>query len=152
MNAWKQLMLVCLTSGIAMTASAQERGTREEAKAMTDAAVEHVKKVGAEKAFKDFNTDKAWRKKDLYVIAFDSKGICMAHGANERLVGKNLYENKDASGKRMTAEMLKLVTTAGSGWTDYDFVNPVTKKIEPKSTYGRKLPNFDGIVGVGVYR
>jgi cytochrome c len=40
------LAAACFVGG----AVAQERGTKEEAKAMTDAAFEHIKKVGAEKA------------------------------------------------------------------------------------------------------
>jgi hypothetical protein len=49
---------------LAAVAVAQEQGTKDEARAMVDAAVEHVKKVGPEQAFKDFTTDKAtWTKK-----------------------------------------------------------------------------------------
>jgi hypothetical protein len=40
-------------------AQAQERGTKDEAKALADAAWEHVKKVGEEKAFQDFTHDKS---------------------------------------------------------------------------------------------
>jgi cytochrome c len=134
-------------------AMAQERGTKDEAKAMADAAVAHVKKVGAEKAFKDFSNDKAnWNKKDLYVVAFDMTGNCLAHGANEKLIGKNLIEMKDQSGKYFTKAMIDSTKGTGSGWTEYEWVHPVTKKLEPKSTYSVKLAGFDGLVAVGIYR
>ena len=137
---------------LASAGFAQERGTREEAKAMTDAAFEHIKKVGPEKAYQDFTHDKAnWAKKDLYVSVYDGKGINLAHGANEKLVGKDLSGVKDANG---VAVIGGLIATAakGGGWLDYDWPDPLTKKVMPKTTYSRKPPNGEGTVCVGVYR
>ncbi len=133
-------------------AAAQERGTKDEAKAMTEAAVDHIKKVGPEKAYKDFTTDKAaWTKKDLYVVAFDEKGTALAHGANEKLVGKDLSALKDGNGG-LILPGLNAAAAKGGGWYDYDWPDPLTKKMMPKSTYARKLPTGDGFVGVGIYR
>jgi cytochrome c len=138
---------------IATAAHAEERGTKDEAKAMVDAAVAHVKKVGSEQAFKDFSTDKAnWSKKDLYVFAYDMKGACLAHGANEKLIGKDMLQVKDSNGKPIIVEMVKITSAGKDGWVDYDWAHPVTKKIEPKSSYVRKVSNPDAFVGVGVYR
>jgi signal transduction histidine kinase len=141
-------------SCVAAPASAQETGTRDEAKAMVDAAVEHARKVGPQKAFKDFSdkSNPAWHKKDLYVMAYDNKGVCVGHGANERLIGKNLMELRDPNGVAVVVELTKMATTNGEGWVDYAWPHPITKKIEDKSTYVRKLPNYDGWVGVGIYR
>lgn len=134
------------------TAQAQERGSRDEAKAMTIAAVEHVKKVGPDKAFKDFTSDPAWKKKDLYVMAYDSKGNVVGHGANEKLIGKNLMEMRDPNGVYVVAELTKMAVSKGEGWVDYAWPHPQTKKLEDKSTYVHRLQNFDGWVGVGIYR
>ncbi len=132
---------------------AQERGSKEEAKTLVEAAVAHVKKVGVEKAYKDFSTDKAtWTKKDLYVFAFDMEGNTLAHGANEKLIGKNLSKMVDASGKSTTQAFANTVKTKGSGWHDYDFAHPVTKKTEAKTSYVQGLPGGQAYVGVGVYR
>ena len=142
-------LAVCLQAG----ALAQERGTRDEAKAMVDAAVEHAKKVGPEKAFKDFS-DKGnadWHKKDLYVFAYNMEGLNMAHGANEKLIGKNLIDMKDPNGKPLIRE-LRDTAAKGPGWVDYDWPHPQTKKTESKASYVRKLSNYEGFVGVGVYR
>ena len=134
-------------------ATAQEHGTKDEAKAMADAAVEYVKKVGPDQAFKDFTSDKAhWTKKDLYVVAFDMKGNMMAHGANEKLVGHNNMDMKDVNGVFFTAEMTKVAQTKGEGWVDYMWAHPQTKKLTQKSTYVRKLANYDGWVGVGIFK
>jgi cytochrome c len=145
--------LAGVAAGVLATAAlAQEHGTREEAKAMVDAAVEHVKKVGPDKAFKDFTGEAAWKRKDLYVMAYDNKGVVMGHGANEKLIGRNLMELKDPNGVLVVAELTKIATTRGEGWVDYSWPHPQTKKLEDKSTYVRKLQNFDGWVGVGIYR
>ena len=147
------ILIICVALGSVVCASAQTaQATREEAKAMVDAAVEHVKKVGPEQAFKDFTVDKAtWTRKDLYVMAYDNNGKCVGHGANEKLIGKDLIELKDPNGKPLVRELIA-VAKAGGGWVDYDWPHPQTKKLEGKSTYARKLPNYDGWVGVGVYR
>lgn len=159
MHILKHLQQFGLGAGLTMallagsSAVAAEAGTKEEAKAMAMAAVEHVKKVGPEKAFKDFTTDKAaWTRKDLYVMAYDSKGNCVGHGANEKLVGKNLIELKDPNGKQLVKEMTDAAMGKGSAWVDYDWPHPQTKKVEGKTTFVHKLANFEGWVGVGVYR
>lgn len=133
-------------------ALAQERGTKDEAKTMVDAAFEHIKKVGADKAYQDFTHDKgAWTRKDLYVMAYDGKGVALAHGANEKLVGKDMSAVKDASGAPVVPS-LQAMANKGGGWYDYDWPDPLTKKIAQKSTYARKLPSGDGFIGVGIYR
>lgn len=134
-------------------AQAQENGTRDEAKAMVEAAIEHAKKVGPEQAFKDF-TDKAnatWHKKDLYVFAYTMEGVNVAHGANDKLVGKNLIELKDPEGKLLIKE-LRDTAAKGGGWVEYEWPHPQTKKIESKVSYSKKMVNYEGFIGVGVYR
>jgi cytochrome c len=135
-------------------AAASEHGTRDEATAMVNAAVAHVKKVGPEQAFKDFTTDKGnWVKKDLYVFAFDTKANWLAHGTNEKLVGRNLMELKDQNGKPFIREFLQVVSSPkGEGWVDYDWSNPTTKKVEPKTTFVKRVPGTDYSVAVGIYR
>lgn len=147
------LMAAVLGLGLVSTSLAQERGTKDEAVAMTNAAAEHVKKVGPDQAFKDFSEDKAtWTKKDLYVMAYNHDGTCMAHGANGKLVGKNLINLKDANGKEIIKAFTVVSTSKGSGWVDYEWAHPQSKKVESKSTYAMKLDGYDGWVGVGIYR
>lgn len=143
---------VAVAACIASPAFAQERGSKDEAKAMVDAALDHMKKVGPEKALKDFTHDKAaWNKKDLYVMVYDSKGVALAHGANEKIVGKDMSGVKDGNGKLIVPGLID-VAKKGGGWYDYDWPDPITKKLMPKTTYARVQPNGEGFVGVGVYR
>lgn len=148
----KWILSSVLSLGLLAGAQAQERGTKDEAKALNDAAYKHIEKVGAEKAYKDFTSDKtAWTKKDLYVMVYDGKGIALAHGANEKLVGKDMSGVKDANGTPIVTGMIALAAKGG-GWLDYDWPDPATKKIMAKSTYARKLPSGEGFIGVGVYK
>ena len=157
MKVFKAFHWLMLALALAFMSAAdradEERGTRDEAKSMVDAAVEHAKKVGPEQAFKDFTdkSNKTWQKKDLYVFAYNMEGVNVGHGANDKLVGNNLIELKDPNGKPLIQE-LRDVARKGGGWVDYDWPHPQTKKIESKASYVRKLQNYDGFVGVGVYR
>ncbi|HEX7639802.1 MAG TPA: cache domain-containing protein [Burkholderiaceae bacterium] len=137
----------------AAAAAAPEHASRDEARAMVDAAVAHVRQVGPQQAWKDF-TDKsnaAWHRKDLYVFAYATDGTCVAHGVNDRLVGKNLLDMKDVDGKPLIRE-LRDTAAKGGGWVDYQWPDPLTKKVEAKTSYVRRTDNFDGFVGAGVYR
>jgi cytochrome c len=153
MSLTRRAAVLVAASALSTAAWANEFGTREEAKAMVDAAVEHVKKVGAEQAFKDFSdkSNKTWQKKDLYVFAYKTDGTNVAHGANERLIGKNLIDLKDPDGKPLI-QLLRDTAAKGGGWVDYEWPHPQTKKVESKTSFARRFANFDGFVGVGVYR
>lgn len=143
------------TACLSTAALASEQGTREEAVKMVTAAVAHIQKSGKEKAFDDFTNNKAqWVNKDLYVFVIDTKaGALTAHGANPKLIGRTLLELKDQNGKMFFREFIDVaLSPKGDGWVDYDWSNPTTKKVEPKSTLVRRVPNTDYAVAVGIYR
>lgn len=123
--------------------------TRSEAQAQVGAAVAHVKKAGVEQAIKDFNTAPEWKVKGMNVIFNDMKGLVLASSLNERLVGKQTLEMKDPSGKEFVKEFTA-TAQKGEGWIDYQFINPETKKLEERSMFVRKVPGFDGYVGVAI--
>lgn len=141
-----QLLLVTL-------AFAQVHGSAAEAKALAEKAAAYVKSAGADKAFEEFSAkDGKWQDRDLYVFANKFDGMTVAHGANKTLVGKNLLDMKDANGKLFLKEMTDLAKSKGSGWVDYHWSNPQTKKVEPKSSYVLAIPGYEGYVGVGIYK
>ena len=131
---------------------ASEFGTREEAVAMVKRVQDKFRKDGAEATFKAVTdqSTKDFHDRDLYPFIYDLTGLCVAHGARPALVGKNLISLKDQDGKHLIRDMITLATTSGSGWVDYKWPNPITNKIEDKSSYIEKLGDY--FVGVGVYR
>lgn len=150
---WRLALCACIAAFGNAPALAEERGTREEAYAMVDAAIAHVRKVGPTQAFRDFTdkSNKMWHRKDLYVFAYTMEGVNVGHGANERLVGKNLIDMRDPNGKPLIRD-LRDTAAAGGGWVEYEWPHPQTRRIEPKASYVRQMLNFDGFLGVGVYR
>ncbi len=112
-----------------------------------------VKAIGADKtaAFKSITAkDKKWINKDLYPVVYGMDGKCLAHGQNEKQVGKDLIDLADADGKEFVKERVDLAKSKGKFWQDYKFTDPVTKKVLPKSAYCEKTG--DVIVCAGVYK
>jgi signal transduction histidine kinase len=133
-------------------ALASEFGTREEAVAMVKRVQEKLRKDGLEATFKaviDPST-KEFHDRDLYPFIYDLNGLNVAHGARPALVGKNLISLKDQDGIYLIKEMIGIAKGPGSAWIDYKWPNPLTNKIEDKSSYIEKMGDY--FVGVGVYR
>ncbi len=148
----KKILLSLLLSVFAISPSfAQEHGTAEEAQAMVNKAIEFIKANGDVTAYAEIQKpDGQFRNKDLYVFVMEHKGMMLAHGANPGLVGKNIYELKDADGN-FFAQSFEARAKAGEGWTDYKWPNPVTKKVENKSTFIKNLDDTR-MVGCGIYK
>jgi len=105
-----------------------------------------------DKAYADIS-DKAnaeFHHQDLYLTVYALDGTVRAHGANAKMIGKNLIELKDIDGKAFVKERMDLAKTNATFWQDYKFTNPETKKIEPKSMYCEKLE--DTVVCGGIYK
>lgn len=133
-------------------ASASDNGTKEEAVAMVKRVEAMFAKDGADATFKAVSdkSTTAFHDRDLYPFIYDMKGTCVAHGARPALIGKNLIDLKDQDGKYLIQEMVAIATAPGSGWVDYKWPNPLTNKIEDKTSYVEKMGNY--FVGVGVYK
>jgi len=137
---------------LACSASASQNGSKEEAVAMVKRVEAMFAKDGADATFKAVS-DKSvaeFHDRDLYPFVYDMKGDCVAHGARPALIGKNLIDLKDQDGKYLIREMVAIAEGSGSGWVDYKWPNPLTNKIEDKTSYVEKMGNY--FVGVGVYK
>lgn len=147
------MVLVFITglAGLAVAAKKGEKGSREEAKAMVVKAVALVKSAGKAKAFAAFNDKNgAFIDRDLYIYASDMSGKILCHGTNPALIGKDFFNLKDADGKYFIQEIIAQAKTKGSGWMDYKWTHPISKKIENKSAYFQKVD--DVIIICGVYK
>ena len=143
-----------LVAGIAFVSpllAKEGTATAAEATAMVKKGVVFVKANGKEKAYTAI-TDKAGQfvDRDLYLVVYGLDGTVRAHGANEKMVGKNLIDLKDVDGKAFVKERVELAAAKPTFWQDYKFTNPVNRKIEPKSTYCEKLD--DSVVCGGIYK
>ncbi len=148
----RSLIVSCaMLTMIAGAARAAEHATAAEAEAMVNKAVAYIKANGPEKAYAAFD-DKHGQfvDRDLYVLVYSTDGKCLAHGANAKLIGKDLSDVQDVDGKYYIKERMQLAQAKQSFWQDYKFANPVSKKIEPKSTFCERLDN--SVVCAGIYK
>jgi cytochrome c len=140
--------LVLMAGNITLAA---QFGTAAEAEALVKKAVQLIKTEGKEKAFVEINNPKGkFVDRDLYIFVYDMTGKCVAHGFNQKMIGKDLIEMKDKDGKYFVKERIEIAKTKGKGWQDYEFTDPITKKIEHKSAYVEKLDDL--IIGCGIYK
>ena len=90
----------------------------------------------------------------LYIFVFDTDLTVVAHAIKTKVIGKNVKGKPDVKGKKFRDEMLVKVKQDGSGWVDYYFLNPKSKKTEHKTAYVELAKGSDGkeyIVGSGKY-
>ncbi len=145
------LGIVLSVLGIGFAHAAPSQGTASEATAMVDKAVAFLKKSGRDKAFVEISNQKGqFVDRDLYVVVYDLNGKVLAHGANARMIGKDLIELRDSDGKYFVKERVEIAKKAGKGWQDYKFMNPVSHRIEGKSMYIQRFEDL--IVGCGIYK
>jgi len=135
----------------AHVAAKEGNATADEASAMVKKGVAFIKANGTEKGYAEITKKGGqFSDRDLYLVVYGLDGTVHAHGANEKMIGKNLIELKDVDGKAFVKERVELGQSKGTFWQDYKFTNPVTKKIEPKTSYCEKLN--DSVVCGGIYK
>ena len=143
--------LAFIALAVASLAAHATNATPAEATAMVKKGVVYIKANGKDKGYAEVsNKSGSFIDRDLYLVVYGLDGTVRAHGANEKMIGKNLIELKDIDGKAFVKERVELAQAKGTFWQDYKFTNPVTKKIEPKSMYCEKLD--DAVVCGGVYK
>lgn len=128
-----------------------KRGTAAEAEKMVKKAIAFYKSKGREATFAEINNKSGqFTDRDLYIFVYDMSGKVLAHGQNEKMVGKELIDFKDADGKLFVKERIEIAKTKGSGWQDYKFTDPLSKSIDHKRAYIER--HEDMIFGCGIYR
>jgi signal transduction histidine kinase len=118
---------------------------------MVKKAVAFIKSQGSDNAYKVLSTKGGqFHDRDLYVVVYQLDGKVLAHGANEKLIGKDMIEAQDVDGTYYVKDRVRLAQAQGTFWQDYKFVNPVSKKVEPKEMYCERVEQT--AVCAGIYR
>jgi signal transduction histidine kinase len=146
-----KLTLLALTLAACLSAhAADDFASAKDAEAMVSKAVKAIA-ANKDEVFKEITAkDKKWVDRDLYPMVYDLTGKCLAHGQNEKQVGKDLIDMVDADGKEFVKERLALAKSKPKFWQDYRFKDPVSKKVLPKAAYCEKAG--DVIVCSGIYK
>ena len=125
--------------------------TQDDAQAFVKSAVAYAKANGTYNLIKEVNSPTTqFKKGELYIFILDMEGVMMAHGANPSLVGTDMSERRDANNVRYIQDFMKVASEKGSGWVDYKFTNPVSGKVEDKTTFVQLHEIV--IIGCGVYK
>ncbi len=145
------ICMVVFVFAVGHVAVAAENGTPAEAEAMAKKAVAYIKANGLEKGLAEISNPKGqFVDRDLYVTVYDMTGKCLAHGFNQKMIGKDLIGMKDPDGKLFIKDRVDMMKTKEKAWQDFKFTNPLSKKIEDKTAYIEKVG--DVIVMSGAYK
>jgi hypothetical protein len=146
-QSFAALVLAC---ALLPVAHADDLVTKPEAEAMVGKALKYLKGNGKDKLYTEVSKkDGQFVDRDLYLTVYGNDGVVRAHGANAKMIGKNLMEIKDVDGKYFVKERVELAKKNKPFWQEYKFTNPVSGKIEPKAMYC--VPEDDMVVCGGVY-
>jgi two-component system NarL family sensor kinase len=87
---------------------------------------------------------------DGYFFLYDMHGNTLMHPRQPELVGRNLFELRDALG-RPTIQNLLQRARAGGGLERYMWIKPSTRKPVAKLGYVIAMPNWGWMMGTGIY-
>jgi len=131
-------------------AQAPQYASTAEAEALVKKAIVFYKKNGKEKSVAEFQKNPGpFVDRDLYVTVYTLNADALSH-INPKMVGKNMMELRDADGKYHIKERMEAAAKGNSGWQDFKFYNPQSKKIEPKRMYWEKYDNL--VFAAGAYK
>ena len=84
-----------MSVAFAWTYAAEGGATKDDAVAMVKKGVAYIKSQGADKAYAEFadKENKTWRNQDLYLVVYGLDGTVLSHGANAKMIGKNLIDH-----------------------------------------------------------
>jgi len=123
----------------------------EEAKAFVQKAIAFYKKTGKAIAMAEFTNPKGpFIQGDMYVFVLNLKGTLLAHGVNEKYIGKDFIDVKDSDGRSFVKEIVDVANAKGQGIADYKWYNPKTKEDLQKEVYFEKVD--DVIICSGIYK
>jgi hypothetical protein len=107
--------------------------------------------VGKDIAMAEFNNPSGqFIQAQHYIWVLDLEANMLAHGMNFYFVGLNFIHIMDSNGKKFVKEIVDTAKTKGSGWIDYTWMDPISKKTQPKTLYFEKVD--DMIFCCGTYR
>ncbi|MCX8111554.1 MAG: methyl-accepting chemotaxis protein [Syntrophorhabdaceae bacterium] len=81
----------------------------------------------------------------------DLNARVIMHPIKQELEGKDMINEKDAKGKLMFQEFLKVAKEKGEGFVEYWWPKPNETKPSPKLSFVKLFPQWGWIIGTGIY-
>tara|TARA_R110001583_G_scaffold178954_4_gene335388 strand:+ start:6551 stop:8254 length:1704 start_codon:yes stop_codon:yes gene_type:complete len=101
---------------------------------------------GAKKALASLRYDEK-----NYFFAFDFTPVVLMHDIKPSLVGKNLSDAVDGSGKHHYREFARVAREDGQGFVDYTYQVPKSDKLRPKLSFVKAFEPWGWVVATGIY-
>ncbi|BDW96876.1 MULTISPECIES: methyl-accepting chemotaxis protein [Thalassospira] len=86
-----------------------------------------------------------------YFFVFDHTPVLLIHDIKKDLVGKNLTDNVDGSGKFLYREFVRVAEEKGEGFVDYTYKVPNSDDLRPKLSFVKDFKPWGWIVATGIY-
>lgn len=123
-----------------------EATKRKEAIALVESGIDYLKNHTPFEAFQEFTRNKEFTNGELYLVVFETNGVCLAHGQETDLVWKNLINMQGDYGAFIIQDLLKKAHDGG-GWIDYRWRNATKNAYVKEVTVGDKAY----IISTGYY-
>jgi len=155
-NKMKKFAIITLAALFAFVMAgnvfADEGALKKECVDKCEAAAKMIKEKGLDAAKAEINKkDGPFVSANTYVFLQKMDGTMDAHPFKPSLIGKNLTDLKDSSGKEFFKEFIKVAKEAGTGWIEYMWPKPGEEKPSPKNSYVLKIDD-NMFVGAGYYK
>lgn len=132
--------------------AADPRPTPEQVRALALRAAALVAAQGVDKARESFHREGEFRHGEIYVNVIDVNGTWLVYPPNPRNEGKSVLNARDADGKLLVQEIIRVAREKGEGWVEYQWLNPASNRIEPKMSFVKNIPERSVIAYIGLYR
>ena len=152
---------LALLAVIVLATGVYAESARDECIRLCKNAATFINEKGVDAAIKEIsNKEGIFVSKNTYVYLLDLKGTLLAHPLNPQVIGKNLFEQKDTTGKLFVQEQIDIAKTKGEGWTEYMYPTPEElkkptphkeKKSSKKFSYVYRVPGKDLLAVAGVF-
>jgi len=87
---------------------------------------------------------------DGYIFILKTDGTMLSH-INPDIIGENLMEFRDPEGFKVIEEIIKTAQKPGGGYIHYLWNKPSVSKQAQKLSYARRYPQWDWVIGAGIY-
>ena len=132
--------------------STGDQAKADHAKQLAIEAADLIRKKGLEGGCAEMRTpDGYFYQGETYAFIMDLKGVWRCFPPKPAAEGLSALEVQDPDGKLLVKQMNENATTKGEGWIDYRWNNPATGRIEPKSTYVKRILGTDLYACSGYY-
>ena len=141
-------MLFCLSG----PAAAADKLSPDQVRDLTTKAAHLLVEKGVDAAHHAFLTEGPFRQGEIYVNVIDTNGTWVVYPPNPHNEGKSVLNVRDADGKLLVQDIIKIALQQGEGWVEYSWLNPETNQIQRKMSYVKYVPELGLITYAGLYK